>query len=46
MLLARDYPGETHTLRAAIRRSGSCWVISPAVACLSGLKSAPRKRVR
>jgi hypothetical protein len=22
------------------------WVISPAVACLSGLKSAPRKRVR
>ena len=26
--------------------AGPPWVISPAVACLSGLKSAPRKRVR
>src|SRR5215211_1466778 len=29
-----------------IRRRCIGWVISPAVACLSGLKSAPRKRVR
>ena len=29
-----------------IRAPASRWVISPAVACLSGLKSAPRKRVR
>ncbi len=29
-----------------IRPSHRPWVVSPAVACLSGLKSAPRKRVR
>jgi hypothetical protein len=29
-----------------IRVAAAPWVISPAVACLSGLKSAPRKRVR
>ena len=40
---AGDVAGRRITLaRAALGR----WVISPAVACLSGLKSAPRKRVR
>jgi hypothetical protein len=32
--------------RIQIRAPEPPWVISPAVACLSGLKSAPRKRVR
>jgi hypothetical protein len=30
----------------SIRARAAPWVVSPAVACLSGLKSAPRKRVR